>query len=436
MHRFKKSVTRTSKTALRSVLCVLMFTFVPVLRTARAEKDQLYTSDDEFLPLDTKMTEEEDENSAAFLQDETLLRNVRVKGIKLLKEDRELSFQLGEGEGAVLEGKTLKYTIQTLNFPPRITVHLYGVRSEEKIFHFFKNLDILGIVCNPFLEGYYTEYVVFFRDWVTAEAEYQKQEKRLSVTFSFGQPQLQRGYGVRIADTKIDPLPQVIEIYNELKKFGLECNLLVASDQKTVVLESYFYETKAEAVEYLEKLENFGFKGKLAIRNYLDFPKPDRFDVVTEAVVTGEDDVTLKNLVYAEFSPQKTYGMSYSDIFQLTNGVFSPRIHKNQDMIADFYFRMSDMYKNYETDDSRVFMMALEVSIKIQELIAFKYPLSQSADDALWEMANTIREYEISDLISEEECYRKIISEYPKSIFREEAKVRLALLKNPDAFSN
>jgi outer membrane protein assembly factor BamD (BamD/ComL family) len=51
-------------------------------------------------------------------------------------------------------------------------------------------------------------------------------------------------------------------------------------------------------------------------------------------------------------------------------------------------------------------------------------------------MANTIREYKISDLFTEEECYRKLIAEYPKSIFREEAKVRLALLKNPEAFSN
>jgi hypothetical protein len=417
-------------------LSVLFLIVLFVLQSVYAEKEQFYTSDDEFLPLGTKMTEEEDKNSAEFLKDETFLRNALVKGIKLLKDGRELSFLLSSATERDLERRNLKYMLTRVNFPPRVILRLYGVRSEEKPFHFFKNLEIVGIVCNPFLEGYYTEYVIFFKEWIVTQASYDQKEMRLTIAYEFEQPDISKGYGVRIADTKIDPLPQVIEIYNELRKFGLECHLLVASDQKTVVLESPFYGSKEEAVEYLEELEDVGFKGKLAIRNYLDFPQPDRFDVVTEPVVTGEDDVTLKNLVYGEFMPQKIHDLNYSEIFSLTISVFSPRIQKNQDAIADFYYRLSEMYKNYETDEDLVIQMAILVSIKIQEVIIFKYPLSQSADDALWEMANTIREYEIRDRFSEEDCYKKLISDYPRSMFREEAKVRLALLRNPDAFSN
>jgi len=420
----------TCKSFLLSIL------FLCLLNAVHAEKEQFYTSDDEFLPLGAKIADEEDEEQFDFLEDETLLRNAQVKGIKLSKEGRELAFVLNTDPSEDVAEKNLKFTLSILNFPPRIVLRLYGVSSDEKIFHFFKNLEVIGIICNPFLEGYFTEYVIFFKDWISAVGMYNRDEKRFVISYDLQSPEIRRGYGVRIADTRIDPLPQVIEIYNELKQYGLECYLLVASDQQTVVLESPFYDSKEEAVEYLEALENFGFKGKLAIRNYLAFPQPNRFDVVSEVVITGEDDAALKNLVYAEFAPQKIHDMSYSGIFQLTKGIFSPSIQNNQDSIANYYYKFSEMYKNYETDDEYILEMAVLVSIKMQEVIIFNYPLSQSADDALWEMANTIREYEISDLFSEEECYQKLIAEYPKSIFREEARIRLALLRNPEAFSN
>jgi hypothetical protein len=69
--------------------------------------------------------------------------------------------------------------------------------------------------------------------------------------------------------------------------------------------------------------------------------------------------------------------------------------------------------------------MALVVSLKILELIYFNYPDSSRADDSLWEIAQTVLEYDISDVLSEEDCYRKIIDEYPDSLFVEEAEARL-----------
>ncbi len=412
-----------------TLLSFILFTTGAAIQHAYAEKEPYYTSDDEFLPLGTSIEEEDDEDQLEFLQDETLIKNAKIKGIKLSKEERRLSFLLAADTPETIENRDLKFSINILNFPPRIIVHLYGVTSEEKVFHFFKNLEIVGVVGNPFLERYYTEYVVFFKDWVEAVGTYSQEGKRLIIEYHLQEPEIRRGYGVRIADTKIDPLPQVIEIYNELKKYGLQCNLLIASDQETVVLESPFCGKKSEAIEYIEALENFGFKGKLAIRNYLDFPQPNRFDVVSEVVITGEDDVNLKNLVYSEFSPEKIYTLSYSDLSRLSKNIFSPRIQNNEDAIGEYYYKLSEIYKNYETEDIAVREKAVLVSIKMQEIIIYNYPQSQSADDALWEMSNTIREYDIKDILSEEDCYRKLIADYPESIFIEEAKVRLQLME-------
>ena len=412
------------------LLSFILFTTLAVVQYANAEKEPYYTSDDEFLPLGTSIEEEDDEDQLEFLQDETLIKNAKIKGIKLSKEEKRLSFLLAADTPETIENRDLKFSINILNFPPRIIVHLYGVTSEEKVFHFFKNLEIVGVVGNPFLERYYTEYVIFFKDWVNAVGTYRQEEKRLILEYHLQEPETRRGYGVRIADTKIDPLPQVIEIYNELKKYGLQCTLLIASDQETVVLESPFYGKKSEAIEYIEALENFGFKGKLAIRDYLDFPQPNRFDVISEVVITGEDDVNLKNLVYSEFSPEKIYSLSHSDLFRLSKNIFSPRIQNNEDAIGEYYYKLSEIYKNYETEDIAVREKAVLVSVKMQEIIIYNYPRSQSADDALWEMGNTIREYDIKDILDEEDCYRKLIADYPESIFIEEAKVRLQLMES------
>jgi len=188
------------------LLSFILFTTGAVVQYAYAEKEPYYTSDDEFLPLGTSIEEEDDEDQLEFLQDETLIKNAKIKGIKLSKEEKRLSFLLAADTPETIESRDLKFSINILNFPPRIIVHLYGVTSEEKIFHFFKNLEIVGVVCNPFLERYYTEYVIFFKDWVEAIGTYSQEEKRLIIEYHLQEPETRRGYGVRIADTKIDPL--------------------------------------------------------------------------------------------------------------------------------------------------------------------------------------------------------------------------------------
>ncbi len=399
---------------------------------AYAGNEQYYTSDDEFLPLGTITEEDADEAKQEFLQDDTFIKNARIKGIKLLKEENKLAFTIAADNPDDIENKELYFTVVPVNFPPRIIIRLYGVTSEEKIIHFFKSLDILGIAFNPFIKGYFTEYVVFYKNWIHAKGIYNHEKKHLIVEYELIEPENIKGYGVRIADTSIDPLPQVIEVKNELEKYGLESYLLIALDYETIVLESPFYNTKNEAVEYIESLESFGFKGKLAIRDYRAFPQPHRFDVVSEVVITGEDGVNLKNIVYEEFTPQKIYELSFSDLFLLTKGIFSPSIQNDEEAISEYYYDFSELYRNYDTDDETVREMAVLVSVKMLEVIVFNYPVSQGADDALWGMANTIREHGIEDVLSEEECYQKIVNEYPESIFNDEAKVRIDLIKNPD----
>jgi hypothetical protein len=404
---------------------VSVCTRVPFQSSAYAEKESFYTSDDEFLPLGDYIEDTENESDSEYLDDETIIKHARVKGIKLVKEEQQLIFVIDSDYPSEIKNKDLKYSIVAENFPPRVIIHLYGVTSEEKIFHFFKNLDIQGIVYNPFVRGYYSEFVIFFKEWMTVEGNYSLEEHRLYVDYTLGSPEVMKGYGVRIADTKIDPLPQVIEIKNQLRKYGLESYLLIASDYETVVLESPFFGEKTQALEYMESLENFGFKGKLAIRQYRDYPQPHRFDVVSEVVITEENGINLKNIVYSEFLPQKIRTIGYSDLYVLTKDIFSPSVQSDVDTISEFYFELAEIYRNYETEDENVQKMAIMSSLKMLEIIVFFYPGSQIADDALWEMANIINEYGISDVLGEEECYRKLLKEYPESIFSDEAKARI-----------
>ena len=308
----------------------------PPRNSAFSETDQYYTSDEEFLPLGISDSEDIKVKNKEFLEDESLIKNAKIGGIKLLKDKKQFVFTIIPDDNEMLDNRDLKYDIFYINFPPRIILHLYGVKSEEKVYRFFKNMEILGLVLNPFKRGYYTEYVIFFRNWVDGNAVYEGEEKQLVLEYGSSEPEYTKGYGVRIADTKIDPLPQIVEIQNEIINYGLDCYLLIASDYETVVLESPFYGTKDEAVEYIVSLHNFGFKGKLAIRKYMDFPKPHRFDVVSETVITGEDRMDLRNIIYDELKPQKIYGLSYSDIFLLTRDIFSPQIRNVKEENGDF----------------------------------------------------------------------------------------------------
>jgi hypothetical protein len=416
---------------------LLLLSFLVLIHTgtrlsfhiAQAEQEQLYTSDEEFLPLIEKETEEGVLIDEKYLQKEGFVLNARIKGIKIRKEENTIIFELAGNISEDIEGRQLLYKAVSVGFPPRIIVQLYGASSDDKTFRFFKNMEILGVVSNPFTPRWISEYVIFFEDWTFVSSEYNIDSKQLIVTYEFNAPLFTQGYGVRIADTKIDPLPQVIEVERQLTKFGLESYLLVASDHDTVVLESPFYATKDEAIKYLEALATFGYKGKLAIRNYTDFPKPNRFDVVSEVVITGEDDTILRNIVIKEWKPERIYALSYSEIHTITMGFFSPGVKQDVDRLAEYYYELSGIYRDYETDDEEIKHKAYLVSVKILELIYYLYPKSQRADDALWDMANIIRDHDAIDILSEDECYGKIINEYPESAFVEEAKARIEALE-------
>jgi hypothetical protein len=401
--------------------------FIGVLH---AEKDEMYTSSEEFLPLGSSLGEGSAAQDLSFLEDETLIHDAELAGIRLLKDENRLLFMLKAGQPEALAGRDLKYDLVIENCPPRIVLLLYGVVSSETVYRFFKNLNVRGVVRNPFLNSHVSEYVIFLEDWAEVVVEYSMDEHVLSMHYSFAEPPYRRGYGVRIADTMIDPLPHIIEIKRELTDYGLPNFLLTASDEETVVLESPFFTSRQEAIAYIESLEGFGFKGKLAIREYRDFPKPHRFDVVSEVVITGEGDVNLENLVYSEFLPERIYSLAYSKLYVITKEIFSPRVQSDDELIVEYYYSLSEIYRNYETESPQVQDQARLVSIKLLEIIYFTYPESQRADDALWEMANLINEHGIQDLLDEKECYQRILREYPGSIFREESRERLKAMES------
>lgn len=405
------------------------------IQSAFAEKEEWYTSSEEFLPLGARMDKDKKASEEEFLKDESFIHDATIEGIKILKEENKVEFTIAMDTSQTTEMKDLKFNIFTLGFPSRVVVDLYGVKSEEKVFRFFKNLEVLGIVLNPFTRAFLSQYVIFFEDWIQTKSAYERESNQLIIEYTFSLPQYENGYGVRIADTKIDPLPHIIEIKHELENYGLESYLLIASDHETVVLESPFYATKEEAIEYIESLEKFGYKGKLALRNYRDFPKPHRFDVVSQLVITEEGDVNLKHIVYTELPPGKIHDLSYSEIFIITKDIFSPKIQENGDLISEYYYNLSEMYRSYDTEDVEIKRKAYTVSSKMLEIIYFEYPHSAKADDALWDIAHIIREYGIEDDLTEEECYRKIIEDYPNSIFVDEAKARVAsMLKKGASF--
>ncbi len=401
--------------------------FIGVLH---AEKDEMYTSSEEFLPLGSSLGEGSAAQDLSFLEDETLIHDAELAGIRLLKDENRLLFMLKAGQPEALAERDLKYDLVIENCPPRIVLLLYGVVSSETVYRFFKNLNVRGVVRNPFLNSHVSEYVIFLEDWAEVVVEYSMDEHVLSMHYSFAEPPYRRGYGVRIADTMIDPLPHIIEIKRELTDYGLPNFLLIASDEETVVLESPFFTSRQEAIAYIESLEGFGFKGKLAIREYRDFPKPHRFDVVSEVVITGEGDVNLENLVYSEFLPERIYSLAYSKLYVITKEIFSPRVQSDDELIVEYYYSLSEIYRNYETESPQVQDQARLVSIKLLEIIYFTYPESQRADDALWEMANLINEHGIQDLLDEKECYQRILREYPGSIFREESRERLKAMES------
>jgi hypothetical protein len=390
-----------------------------------AEREESYTSSEEFLPLGASLGEGSSELDLSFLEDETYIHHAGLAGIRFLKDENRLLFKLKSDQPEALENRNLKYELFVENCPPRVILVLYGVVSTERVYRFFKNLNIRGVVHNPFIDTQVSEYVIFLEDWAEIVAEYSMEDKTLSLQYRFIEAPFTRGYGVRIADTLIDPLPHVIEIKRELTEYGLTNFLLIASDEDTVVLESEFFTTREEAVSYIESLEGFGFKGKLAIREYREFPKPHRFDVVSEVIITGEGDVSLKNIVYSELLPERIYSLSYAELYTITKEIFSPRVQNDDELIVEYYYTLSEIYRNYESKNTGVQNLARLVAIKLLEIIFFTYPESQRADDALWEMANIIGEYGIRDLLDEADCYRSIIEAYPDSIFLEESRARL-----------
>jgi hypothetical protein len=400
--------------------------------SAHAEKEEWYTSFEEFLPVVEGETQEGEVVDVQYLEQNGYVTAAKIKGIKIRKDDNTMLFILTPESGKRIDEKDLFYEIHAVGFPSRIIVRLYGVRNEDRTFRFFKNIEILGVVSNPFTHSWVTEYVIFFDDWVVASGEYSKEQAELRMKYDFTLPEFHQGFGVRIADTRIDPLPQVIEVMRTLTQFGLDNYLLVAQDQETVVLESPFYPTKEEAIQYIESLERFGYKGKLAIRRYNDFPVPHRFDVVSDVVITGEDDTNLRNIVEREWKPERIYALSYQEIHTISMGYFSPKVRSDDDLISEYYYNLSELYRSYHTDDDAIRERAQLVAIKALEIIYFMYPKSKRAPDALWDIANIIRDHAVVDMLGEEDCYRTILQEYPESLFAEEAGARIDNMEEQD----
>lgn len=392
---------------------------------ALAEKEDSYTAADEFLPLGATAGGDWEVLDQSYLDDPESVKHALLEGLELHKEKRRLVFSVTSEEPDRVRGKKLYYSISHVNFPTRMILVMYGVRSDKPVKGFFKDLPILGIVLNPFLDGDLSEFFVFFQDATASDSVWDPEQGTLTVRFSAGSPGFLQGYGVRVADSRIDPLPHVIEIKKELTSFGLPNYLLPASDRETVVLESPFYRTREEAVEYLESLQSFGYKGKLALREYREFPEPDRFDVVSEVVITGEDDVNLKNLAYTELPPRKVHRLEYEQLHRIILPLFSPRLQNDPQALVEQYYELSEIYLNFETGDPREERMASTAAMKVLEIIYFQYPGTERADDALWDMANLIRQHQVPGRLSERECYRRIMAEYPRSMFAEEAARRL-----------
>jgi hypothetical protein len=392
--------------------------------SARAEKEDGYTASDEFLPMGASIGGEWDVLDSSYLEDPESVRDAEVADIQLHKDERKLVFSI---QGKKVRGRKLYYTISHAQFPSRVILVLYGVRNPEPVKGFYENLPVTGVVQNPFLEGELTEFIVFLRESMLGTAEWDAEKEAFSLRLYPMDPAFRQGFGVRIADSKIDPLPHIIEIKKELSASDLPNHLLLASDRETVVLESPFYRTREEAVQYLEELQTFGYKGKLAIRGYLQFPKPDRFEVVSEVVITGEDDVNLKNLAYDQLTPRRVHRLEYQELYRAILDLVSPTLRADPEALVEQYHALAEIYLNYETEDQSTELKAARVALKLFEVIYFQFPETGRADDALWDMANLMKRLPVRDQLSEEECYRKIVEEYPESMFAEEAAYRLGL---------
>jgi hypothetical protein len=129
--------------------------------------------------------------------------------------------------------------------------------------------------------------------------------------------------------------------------------------------------------------------------------------------------------VYNELTPDKIYVLAYSELHLITKELFSPSVQNDEEAISDYYYKLSEIYMNYETDDDSMKKKAYAAAQKLLEIIYFRYPKSEKADDALWETAGIIREFGVEDVLSESDCYKKIVNEYKDSIFVEESKRRL-----------
>jgi len=109
-----------------------------------AEKDVEYDSSDEFLPADINEERGAETVDQLLAENNDLVKNASLKGIKFLKEERKIVFSIGASDPDDIEGKDLWYDVKSLNFPPRIVLHLFGVSTDEKIFKFltWKLLDL------------------------------------------------------------------------------------------------------------------------------------------------------------------------------------------------------------------------------------------------------------------------------------------------------
>ena len=118
---------------IRSQVCRLLFFLMLIqllfIGVLHAEKDEMYTSSEEFLPLGSSLGEGSAAQDLSFLEDETLINDAELAGIRLLKDENRLLFMLKAGQPEALAERDLKYDLFIENCPPRIVLLLYGVVS-------------------------------------------------------------------------------------------------------------------------------------------------------------------------------------------------------------------------------------------------------------------------------------------------------------------
>jgi len=106
--------------------------------SAHAEKEEWYTSSEEFLPVIDAEEVKGEVIDVQYLVQNGYITAAKIKSLKIRKDENTMLFILATARGQ----KELFFEVLSVGFPPRIIVRLYGVENEDRTFRFFKNIEI------------------------------------------------------------------------------------------------------------------------------------------------------------------------------------------------------------------------------------------------------------------------------------------------------